>query len=145
MKFLLQAASDNGWDLFQVPGSPTGAVGLAQFEPSSFKVAVDGDGDGKIDLFDPEDAILSVAHYLTTRGWDSQPQHQYRAIYAYYGGHYDTDPDKYYMRAVLRYAQEMISYLQSHPIETGIASLPQSLPRAERTASGLEHIEQPED
>jgi membrane-bound lytic murein transglycosylase B len=145
MKFLLQAASDNGWDLFQVPGSPTGAIGLAQFEPSSFKVAVDGDGDGKIDLFNPEDAILSVAHYLTTRGWDSQPQHQYRAIYAYYGGHYDTDPDKYYMRAVLRYAQEMISYLRSHPIETGIASLPQSLPRAERTASGLERIEQPED
>lgn len=145
LKDLLQAASDNGWDLFQVPGSPTGAIGLAQFEPSSFKVAVDGDGDGKIDLFDPEDAILSVAHYLATRGWDNQLQHRYRAIYAYYGGHYDTDPYKYYMRAVLRYAQEMISYLQSHPIETGIASLPQSLPRAERTASGLAHIEQPED
>jgi membrane-bound lytic murein transglycosylase B len=64
LKDLLQAASKFGWDLFQVPGSPTGAIGLVQFEPSSFKVAVDGDGDGKIDLFDPEDAILSVAHYL---------------------------------------------------------------------------------
>ena len=145
LKDLLRAASDNGWDLFQIPGSPTGAIGLAQFEPSSFKVAVDGDGDGKIDLFNPEDAILSVAHYLATRGWDGKPQHQYRAIYAYYGGHYNTDPYKYYMRAVLRYAQEMTGYLQSHPIEIGIVSLHQSLPRAARAASGLERSEQPQD
>jgi len=145
LKELLRAATNNDWDLFQVPGSPTGAIGLAQFEPSSFKVAVDGDGDGKIDLFDPEDAILSVAHYLTTRGWDTVPQHEYRAIYAYYGGHYDTDPHKYYMKAVLRYAQEMAYYLQSHPIQTGIALLPQLLPPARPTASGLERIEQPED
>jgi len=130
LKDLLQAATNNGWDLFQIPGSSTGAIGLAQFEPSSFKIAVDGDGDGKIDLFDPEDAILSVAHYLTTRGWDNLPQHQYRAIYAYYGGHYDSDPNKYYMKAVLRYAQEMVAYLKAHPIQTGIASLPQSLPGA---------------
>lgn len=128
LKDLLQTASDNGWDLFQIPGSPTGAIGLAQFEPSSFKVAVDGDGDGKIDLFNPEDAILSVAHYLTTRGWDSQPQHQYRAVYAYYGGRYDADPNKYYMRAVLKYAGEIHKYLQDHPIESGFAALPRPLP-----------------
>jgi membrane-bound lytic murein transglycosylase B len=42
-------------------GSSTGAIGLVQFEPSVFNAAVDGKGDGKIDLFDPEDAILSVA------------------------------------------------------------------------------------
>jgi membrane-bound lytic murein transglycosylase B len=145
LKDLLQAASENGWDLFQIPGSPTGAIGLAQFEPSSFKVAVDGDGDGTIDLFNPDDAVLSVAHYLATRGWDGKPQHQYRAVYAYYGGHYDTDPYKYYMRAVLKYAQEMSSYLQSYPIETRNASLPESLPRADRTVSDLEHIEHPEE
>ena len=132
LKDLLQAASNNGWDLFQVPGSSTGAIGLAQFEPSSFKIAVDGDGDGKIDLFNPEDAILSVAHYLTTRGWDSQPQHQYRAIYAYYGGHYETDPYKYYMKAVLKYALEIHKYLQDHPIESGLATLPLAPPSREQ-------------
>jgi membrane-bound lytic murein transglycosylase B len=105
---------------------------LAQFEPSSFKIAVDGDGDGKIDLFNPEDAILSVAHYLTTRGWDGQPQHQYRAIYAYYGGHYDTDPNKYYMKAVLKYALEIHKYLQDHPVESGLVSLPLALPSREQ-------------
>lgn len=116
LKDLLRAASENGWDLFQIPGSSTGAIGLVQFEPSAFNVAVDGDGDGKIDLFNPEDAILSVAHYLATRGFDGQTVHQYRAIYAYYGGDYDRDPRKYYMKAVLKYAEEVRKYLQDHPV-----------------------------
>ena len=135
LKDLLRAASDNGWDLFQIPGSSTGAIGLVQFEPSAFGVAVDGDGDGKIDLFDPNDAILSVAHYLATRGFDSQPVHQYRAIYAYYGGNYDTDPRKYYMKAVLKYAQEAKKYLQDHPIDAGLTSAPAPLAADQGTAS----------
>ena len=136
LKDLLRAASDNGWDLFQIPGSSTGAIGLVQFEPSAFGVAVDGDGDGKIDLFDPNDAILSVAHYLATRGFDSQPVHQYRAIYAYYGGNYDTDPRKYYMKAVLKYAQEESKYLQDHPLEEGLnPSSPSAAPSEQDTAS----------
>lgn len=138
LKDLLHAASNLGWDLFQVPGSSTGAIGLVQFEPSSFKIAVDGDGDGKIDLFDPDDAILSVAHYLVTRGWDDQPQHQQRAIYAYYGGHYDADPNKYYMKAVLKYAQEMGNYLKDHPIESGLVSVPEPLRPDEREPSRLQ-------
>jgi len=124
LKDLLHSASNFGWDLFQVPGSSTGAIGLVQFEPSSIKDAVDGDGDGEINLFNPEDAILSIAHYLVTRGWDDQPRHQQRAIYAYYGGHFDADPNKYYMKAVLKYAHEMGDYLKDHPVEPGLASLP---------------------
>ena len=88
-----------------------------QFEPSVFDVAVDGDGDGKIDLFDPEDAILSVAHYLVLHGWDDKVDHQKRAVYAYYGGHYDTDRDKYYMKAVLAYADAARTYLEDHPVD----------------------------
>ena len=114
---LIAAGKNFSWDLFGVPGSPTGAIGLVQFEPSSFNVAVDGDGDGRIDLFDPDDAIFSIAHYLVTRGWDRNPEHQRRAIYAYYGGHYDQDPHKYYMKAVLRYANEIHTYLKDHPVE----------------------------
>ena len=125
LKSLLQVAHRFGWDLFQIPGSPTGAIGLAQFEPSSFNVAVDGNGDGKIDLFDPEDAIVSVASYLVSRGWDSAPLHQQRAVYAYYGGSYDADPNKYYMRAVLRYAADVRAYLDNHPTERQTASTPE--------------------
>jgi len=109
---LIAAGEKFGWDLFTIPGSPTGAVGLMQFEPSSFTIAVDEHGLDRIDLFDPDDAILSIAHFLVTRGWDSNPEHQRRAIYAYYGGHYDRDPHKYYMKAVLKYADEVSAYLK---------------------------------
>jgi membrane-bound lytic murein transglycosylase B len=128
LKDLLRAASANDWNLFELPGSSTGAIGLVQFEPSSFNVAVDGNGDHKIDLFDPDDAILSVAHYLSTRGWDDQPLHQRRAIYAYYGGNYNSDPRKYYMKAVLQYAQGMREYFQDHPVApaAAAAAVPQS-------------------
>jgi membrane-bound lytic murein transglycosylase B len=124
LKDLLKAAHKFGWDLFQIPGSPTGAIGLAQFEPSSLKDAVDGNGDGKIDLFDPADAIPSVANYLATRGWDGEPHHQQRAVYAYYGGNYDADPHKYYLTAVLKYAHEVGEYLREHPTEPETASTP---------------------
>ena len=117
LKDLFSASSKLGWDLFAIPGSSTGAIGLVQFEPSSFSVAVDANGDGKIDLFDPDDAILSVAHYLVTRGWDRNLEHQKRAIYAYYGGHYDQDPNKFYMKAVLKYASEVRGYLADHPVQ----------------------------
>jgi peptidoglycan lytic transglycosylase B len=124
---LLRAGDKQGWDLFEIPGSPTGAIGLGQFEPSSFSVAVDGDGDGKIDLFDRDDAILSIAHYLVTRGFDRNPEHQKRAIYAYYGGHYSTDPNKFYMNAVLKYADGVRSYLKDHPVESEFAFLQQPI------------------
>ena len=143
LKDLLNAASRFGWDLFQIPGSSTGAIGLVQFEPSSFKFAVDGDGDGKIDLFDPEDAIVSVAHYLVTRGWDDQPQHQQRAIYAYYGGHYDADTNKYYMKAVLKYAHEIGNYLKDHPLETSPTSFPELLTPEGQKTSRDQRTEQP--
>jgi membrane-bound lytic murein transglycosylase B len=143
LKDLLNAASKFGWDLFEVPGSPTGAIGLPQFEPSSFKFAVDGDGDGKIDLFNPEDAILSVAHFLVTHGWDAQPQHQQHAIYSYYGGHYETDKNKYYMKAVLKYADETSNYLKDYPVEMPSTSFHQSLVPEEKQTSRNERFEQP--
>jgi membrane-bound lytic murein transglycosylase B len=143
LKDLLNAASKFGWDLFEIPGSPTGAIGLPQFEPSSFKFAVDGDGDGKIDLFDPEDAILSVAHFLVTRGWDDQLQHQQRAIYSYYGGNFVKDKNKYYMKAVMRYADEIGNYLKDHPLETPSNPFPVSLIPQEKQTSRNQSIEQP--
>jgi membrane-bound lytic murein transglycosylase B len=143
LKDLLRAARNFGWDLFQVPGSSTGAIGLVQFEPSSFKFAVDGDGDGEIDFFDPEDAILSVAHYLVAHGWDGQPQHQQRAIYAYYGGHYSADPNKYYMKAVLKYADAMGNYLKDHPLDSRPTSFPEPLTPEERETSRDQRTRKP--
>lgn len=51
-------------------GSFAGAMGLGQFMPSSFlEWAVDFNGDGHRDLWDPEDSIGSVANYFAQHGW----------------------------------------------------------------------------
>tara|TARA_R110002167_G_scaffold81664_1_gene223423 strand:+ start:402 stop:1511 length:1110 start_codon:yes stop_codon:yes gene_type:complete len=54
-------------------GSWAGAVGHTQFMPSSYShYAVDGDGDGQIDLWRSEhDALASGANYLKSLGWQS--------------------------------------------------------------------------
>ncbi len=52
-------------------GSYAGAMGLPQFMPSSFRnFAVDGDADGKRDLWnDWPDVFASVGNYLKVHGW----------------------------------------------------------------------------
>lgn len=51
--------------------SYAGAIGLPQFMPGSIRnFAVDGDGDGRIDLKQsPKDAIASVANFMRKHGW----------------------------------------------------------------------------
>jgi lytic murein transglycosylase len=48
-----------------------GAVGLTQFMPTEyFKHLEDGDGDGKVDIFDSvPDALASAARQLANKGW----------------------------------------------------------------------------
>lgn len=72
--FLLMARSE-GIDPGKPVGSFAGAMGLGQFMPSSFlQWAVDFNGDGRRDLWNPEDAIGSVANYFAQHGWrDGQP------------------------------------------------------------------------
>lgn len=67
----LRLATDEGWELGSRNGSYAGAMGMGQFMPSSYRnFAVDGDGDGKRDLFaNAADAIHSVANYFLVHGW----------------------------------------------------------------------------
>ncbi|MEA1048948.1 lytic murein transglycosylase B [Lamprobacter modestohalophilus] len=66
----LLMAEDQGFDPLLPEGSFAGAMGLGQFMPSSWHdYAVDFDGDGRRDLWDPEDAIGSVARYFNAHGW----------------------------------------------------------------------------
>ena len=66
-------ARESGIDPFSLVGSYAGAIGWPQFMPSSVRqYGVDFDGDGKIDLRNsPEDAIGSVANFLSHHGWIS--------------------------------------------------------------------------
>ncbi len=67
--FLLMARSEQDNPL-ALKGSFAGAMGYGQFMPSAYKqYAVDFDGDGHINLWDPVDAIGSVAHYFQQHGW----------------------------------------------------------------------------
>ena len=58
-------------DARRVKGSYAGAMGIAQFISSSYRhYAIDFDGDGSRDLMQsPNDAIGSIANYLSVHGW----------------------------------------------------------------------------
>lgn len=65
---------DFGIDPTEPKGSYAGAMGWAQFMPSNYRrLAVDFDGDGRRDLWQPADAIGSIARYLVdydrARSW----------------------------------------------------------------------------
>lgn len=61
----------SGFDPREPKGSYAGAMGYPQFMPSSWRrLAIDYDGDGRINLFDsPIDAIGSIANYFKANGW----------------------------------------------------------------------------
>ncbi|KGM56411.1 murein transglycosylase [Lysobacter arseniciresistens ZS79] len=61
---------ENGFDVTTLKGSYAGAMGWGQFMPSSYRdYAVDGNGDGKVDLFNSlPDVFASVANYFVEKG-----------------------------------------------------------------------------
>ncbi len=87
--------------IYTLNGSWAGAFGWSQFIPSSYRSwAVDGNHDGKIDLFTKEDAIASVANYLKVNGWTPQREGQQKAVF-----HYNNSQD--YVDCVLGLASKI--------------------------------------
>ncbi len=71
---------ETGFGKNQGPSS-AGARGWMQFMPATWAMyGVDGDGDGRRDPANPDDAIHAAARYLRASG---APRSWYRAIYAY--------------------------------------------------------------
>jgi len=70
LKSLLVYAKDAGFDPASIPGSVYGAIGICQFMPTNaVRYGADLDGDGRVDLFSPGDALLSTARFLAANGW----------------------------------------------------------------------------
>ncbi len=91
---LLRLSKQIGADPLGITGSWGGAIGYVQFMPSNLKYAVDGDGDGKVNLSSWPDAIMSVAYYLKTLGnYESTDAGRRRALFRY-------NPSKEYVDGV---------------------------------------------
>ena len=67
---LFALGREENLDIASLTGSYAGAMGLGQFMPSSYReFAVDGDGDGRRDLFnDYDDVFSSIANYFLKKG-----------------------------------------------------------------------------
>lgn len=105
LKIFLKFVKENNIDPFDIKGSFSGAFGLAQFIPSSFAhFAVDGNGDGKIDLYNHYDAMASVANYLKENGWkkDLTKKEEKNVIGTY-------NHNTYYVDAVVNIAEKIKS------------------------------------
>jgi membrane-bound lytic murein transglycosylase B len=98
LKAYMRYTARENIDPIQVAGSYAGALGIAQFMPTSIiRHARDGNEDGRIDLFDHADAIASVASYLKHYGW--RPGIEKKAAYQVIH-HYNMS--KYYVNAILK-------------------------------------------
>lgn len=90
LKALLVYAKSAGFDPASIPGSVYGAIGICQFMPSNaVRYGADLDGDGKVDLFSPTDAVLSTARFLAANGWrpNMSRQGQLTVLYRYNHSH----------------------------------------------------------
>lgn len=73
LKEFLLLVKEQNLDPLKIKGSYAGAMGMPQFISSSYRsYAMDGDGDGQVNLFDNiDDIIASVANYFVRHGWQA--------------------------------------------------------------------------
>jgi membrane-bound lytic murein transglycosylase B len=81
---LFALAKEQRYPITALTGSYAGAMGWAQFMPSSYRqYARDGDGDGRADLFGGSmpDLFASVANYFVGYGWQKDQPVAVRAVH----------------------------------------------------------------
>jgi len=103
LKALLKYADQEGFDPVEMPGSFAGAMGLAQFMPTSILAyGKDGNNDGTIDLLTHADAMASIANYLKRHGWRPgiSRKKAEKVIYQY-------NHSEYYVKAILKIAKRL--------------------------------------
>jgi membrane-bound lytic murein transglycosylase B len=113
LKSLITYARNTKADPLAIPGSIYGAIGLCQFMPSNILLyGVDGDENGRIDLFSSPDALYSVGNYLKMKGWTCRMDKlsRYRVILTY-------NRSRVYANTVLALADHLRSrsWMSVHP------------------------------
>lgn len=103
LKSYLTYTKAQGLDPLSMRGSFAGALGIAQFLPSSvLKFGKDGNRDGRINLFDHEDAIESISNYLKQHGWrPSLTRNEAFRVILYYNN------SKYYAETILKVSERL--------------------------------------
>jgi len=105
----INVAKSKGLETLDLKGSYSGAIGLPQFLPGNqLTYGVDGNGDGNVDLFSPEDAIPSVANFLKAKGWREKnlsQSEQEKVIW-----HYNRSEP--YVETVIKMAERMKKAIQ---------------------------------
>jgi membrane-bound lytic murein transglycosylase B len=122
---LIQLSEKLGIDPVGIYGSFAGALGPAQFIPTSFvRFGVDGNNDGRIDPFDMDDCIASIANYMKLAGWkeDAKLEKKRQAIWTY--NHHDVYVNTVMMLyekliAAGEDVEELIENQAAEPVEAG--------------------------
>jgi membrane-bound lytic murein transglycosylase B len=98
-----EVAARNGVGPLDIIGSSAGAFGFPQFLPLNYiAFGTDGNGDGRVSLYDPDDAVASAARFLASYGWHpGMTRSEKREVIRHYNR---SDP---YIDTVLRLADRI--------------------------------------
>jgi len=103
LKAFIEYVDSENFNPHDIQGSYAGAMGIAQFMPSNVLLfAEDGNGDGRINLFDHGDAIASIANYLKHYGWKPGLSREAAGDVVYHYNH-----SKYYVNIVLKISDKL--------------------------------------
>jgi membrane-bound lytic murein transglycosylase B len=105
LKAFLKYAHREGFDPALIPGSFAGAVGVAQFMPTSILAyGKDGNNDGTVDMLNHADSMASIANYLKSHGWRSGQSRKKAEKVIFHYNH-----STYYVNTILKISQRLKS------------------------------------
>lgn len=105
LKAFLKYTNREGFDPALIPGSFAGAVGVAQFMPTSIMAyGQDGNNDGIVDMLNHADAMASIANFLKSHGWRPKQSRKKAKKIIYYYNH-----SSYYVDTILKISKRLKS------------------------------------
>ena len=105
LKALLKYSAREEMDPVSIPGSFAGAVGVAQFMPTSILAyGKDGNDDGMVDMLNHVDSMASIANFLKSHGWRPGQSRKKAAKIIHHYNH-----SSYYVNTILKISSRLKS------------------------------------